>query len=291
MEQQLVERFNVIKRAYEIPDWAWPLNPSIPFIGEDYEPGKSLLIYASAENLTEYKTPEIADRFAREKSKTRLSTKDGIPKWFLGKDSWNRYRARYKQKGSTDDNFFPEVGIQPATDGGLLVGGLYISQKLGLPVEVEPRDFLEKIAISNWCKYTDFSCSKEDNAGNEKKPRNKDYAGKIQKLKESLLFTMNELSVLKPKVVLLPETIWEQKLIKVNMKIASPETRFLPAYQFNQQAANLPIMQGYEQAANDLEQSYNDPILDEWLNNIRRLSKFSAWKHLAKIEEAIRLYN
>ena len=47
MEKQLIRRFK--STFTTIPDWAWDFKPSIPLIGQQYKPGKGLLIYASAE--------------------------------------------------------------------------------------------------------------------------------------------------------------------------------------------------------------------------------------------------
>ena len=58
---ELFERF---KTHYTgPPPWAWPYRPSIPLIGEGYVPGKSLLVYASAENLSWMNDNRVPARF------------------------------------------------------------------------------------------------------------------------------------------------------------------------------------------------------------------------------------
>ena len=166
----LVNRFKAIFN--KPPKWAWQLKPSIPLIGEKYKPGKCLLVYASAENLS------------------WLNGEDP-PARFLGEKAYNRYRLCYEEQGRNTDDFFPDVGIQPANDGGLFAAGLFISQKTGLPTRARPRTFLENVAVSNWGKFS------------IKSKKNEDYIADVRKLTESLPYVISELAVLKPKVVVL----------------------------------------------------------------------------------------
>lgn len=132
MQKALIQRF---KDTYTGPPaWAWQFNPPIPLIGKDYKPGEGLLIYASTENLA-------------------YLNKEGTPPRFGNEDAWNRYRVVYEQEGRDSKNFFPNIGIQPVTDGGLFAAGLFVAGQCGLPQHSEPRSFLETIAVTNWCKF------------------------------------------------------------------------------------------------------------------------------------------
>ncbi len=91
-------------------------------------PGRGLLAYASAENLS-------------------WLNRQSPPARFTGADAWNRYRVRYEAIGRKSDEFFPDVGIQPVTNGGLFAAGLFVSERLGLPTCARPRTFLEMIEV------------------------------------------------------------------------------------------------------------------------------------------------
>lgn len=251
MEKQLIRRF---KNTFaEIPKWAWDFKPPIPLIGQQYKPGKSLLIYASAENLSWLHDTETPPRFSGEE------------------EAWNRYRIRYEQTGRRSDSFFPDVGIQPVSDGGLFAAGLFVSQKFGLPVRSKPRTFLEQIAVSNWCKFSIKSTT------------NRDYINDIKKLTESLPFVIGELALLQPKVVLVPKAIWKRPLLRAAMHGASPETLFLPVPQFNATVVNTHLKK-YDRPAAKLKRQHRSTPLAVWMDNLSRLNKNHAWRYLAMLE-------
>lgn len=105
----LVRRFS--NTFTQPPSWAWPFVPPIPFVGRNFQPGRGLLVYASAENLS-----WLYDQ--------------GVPSYFRGSDTWNRYRVQYESNGRRSQEFFPRVGVKPVTDGGLLVAALFVADRL-----------------------------------------------------------------------------------------------------------------------------------------------------------------
>jgi hypothetical protein len=52
--------------------WAWPFKPPVPLVGRNYKPGKGLLIYASAENLSWLSKTTAPERFRTEVWACRL---------------------------------------------------------------------------------------------------------------------------------------------------------------------------------------------------------------------------
>ncbi len=246
---ELVKRFKTIYT--QTPKWAWPFKPSIPLIGEKYKTGKGLLIYASAENLSWLNEHERPARF-------------------LGGKAWNRYRACYEEQGKGSDNFFPDVGIQPATDGGLFAAGLFIAQKTGLPTRSKPRPFLETIAVTNWCKFS------------LKRKTNLDYVANLRKLTESLAYVITELAVLQPKVALLPKSIWRHAVLRAALIGASPATRFIPAMQFNAQVVNMHLEQ-YDRMAGRLKRKLTETPLARWMERLSRINCRNAWRYLAML--------
>ena len=75
------------------PSWAYPLPPSIPFIGRNYGRWGGLLVYASAENLSHYRRkPESIPGFIKDDRKL------------------NRHRASYEEDPGA---FSPRVHMAP----------------------------------------------------------------------------------------------------------------------------------------------------------------------------------
>lgn len=171
IDVELQARF---QRLHESPPiWAWPFAPSCPLVGSDFKPGESLLVYASAENFTWMSRKEAPGRFKNDRA-------------------WNRYRECYEENGRVSGAFFPDVGIQPVTDGGLFAAALFVSERLGLPTADTPRAFLEHVAFTNWGKFT----VKPDSIA---PALNNDYAGVGGKLGASLAFAVTELAALQTK--------------------------------------------------------------------------------------------
>ena len=241
------------------PEWAWQFEPSCPFVGRDYTPGEGLLVFASAENFSSL-------------------ARKGVPSRFTDNRAWNRYRACFEEHrdGST---FFPNVGIQPVTDGGLFAAAWFVSQRLGLPVATEPREFLECVAFTNWGKFTVKPASKG-------KALNEDYAGNLDKLGDSLSFVVTELVVLQPKVVMVPQSIWKQRLLQATMRGASPFTRFLPVPQFNATVVNCALGR-FSEAAEKLRRKLAGTPIAEWMRNLYGFNEDNAWRYVALLDELL----
>ena len=237
------------------PDWAWAYPPPIPFVGREYELGKSLLIYASAENFAWVFKKPVPSRYTTERA-------------------WDRYRAAYEDEGRDSDAFFPIVGMAPIEKGGLLTAARFVAEKLGLPVRDEPRAFLETVAVTNWCKYV------------IKAEKNEDYVGDIEKLTESLPFVVTELAVLRPAVVLLPHRIWRARSLAAAMRGAAPRTQFLPAPQCNPRVAKDHL--GHCEAdAKSLRNSLQDTVLGDWVAHIQDFEGTGAWRYLGCLTELL----
>ena len=253
LAHDLIQRFQ--DTCTGIPKWAWPFKPSIPLVGKNYRPGRSLLIYASAENLTWANKKEIPERFTNE-------------------DSWNRYRVQYEEAGRCSTNFFPSLGIQPASDGGLFAAGWFVADKLGLEVQPTPRAFLETIALTNWCK---FSIRSENN---------RDYIGNIKLLTDSLPFVVGELAVLQPVVALVPKAIWKHPLLSAAMRGASPKTKFIPIMQFNATVVHCKL-ESFSTHTDQLQNQFTDTPLDKWMNHLRSMNHEYAWRYIAMLASMI----
>lgn len=254
MQTALIQRF---KDTFSgTPKWAWPFKPSIPLVGKNYKPGKGLLIYASAENLSWFNESTPPPRFS-------------------GNKAWNRYCVVYEQSGRCSNTFFPDVGIQPVTDGGLLAAGLFVAGKYGLPQCTKPRSFLETIAVSNWCKFSIKSAS------------NRDYIYDVKKLTASLPFVVGELVLLRPVVVLIPKPVWRHPILQAAMRGASPKSWFLSVPQFNSTVINCHLGK-YEHAARQLRERLTKTPLGRWMENLHRVNQANAWRYLALLDKAHR---
>ncbi len=254
LTNELIQRFKDTLNGTP-PEWAWPFKPSIPLVGENYKPGKGLLIYASAENLSWHN-----------------NKKDNpLHQFFTGDNVWNRYRVQYEMSGRHSKDFFPYVGIQPANDGGLLAAGLFTAIKYGLQQETEPRPFLEMIAVTNWCKFSIKSAG------------NKDYLRDTKKLTESLSYVVGELALLHPAVVLIPKAVWINPILKAAMIGASPRSLFLPVPQFNARVLNCHLNE-YENSVTGLKKQLREPPFAIWMENLCRPIKKHAWRYIAMLD-------
>jgi hypothetical protein len=233
------------------PGWAWPFVPSIPFVGDAYEPGKSMLIYASAENLN------------------WMIKKAGVPDRFTSSAAWDRYRQVYEDVGRDSDAFFPDVGIQPFTDGGLPCAGLFVASKMGLPKNELPRDFIETIAFTNWAKFSIKT-----------KKKNVDYISKQSKLNASLPLVLAELSILRPGVVLIPKAVWSLDFYAAAMQGVTPKTIFLPIPQFNATVVNTHLKK-YASVAEEMRERPPIESLGKWMDNLAGVNIGNAWRFIA----------
>lgn len=240
----------------DVPGWAWPFSPPVPLVGERYRPGRGLLIYASAENLSWLHDKPTPPRFTTD-------------------DAWNRYRVSYEQAGRDSGAFFPDVGIAPVNNGGLLAAGLFVAGRLGLPAPARPRAFLETVAVSNWCKFIVRSRT------------NRDYIADVPKLTCSPPYVVSELCVLRPAAVLIPQAVWRHPILRAAMRGASPWTTFLPVPQFNAQVVNIHLAK-HDRAAQALRRRLAGTPLAEWMAHLRTLREQHAWRYLAMLDAMLR---
>jgi len=271
LEAQLLPQFQGLfaRAGGQPPCWARRLDdgslipPVLPLVGRRYTCERGLLVYASAENL----------------SWMRRKASPGSPRWasfHSPERAWVRYRDQYENPCLQDDDpeSFPDVGIQPVSDGGLFCAALMLWTHLGYPQPESPRDLLEQIAVTNWGKFVVDS------------PNNKDYAGSPDKLCESLPYVKKELAVLRPRMVLLPKVVGEQPPLLKAMCEASPDTRFVRALQFNATVVNthLARLDGEGQL---VRSRYAGSLLASWVQRIRRINQANAWRYLAHLEKAL----
>jgi hypothetical protein len=253
LSSTLIETYKQIHSRDGVPSWAWNFPPSIPLIGKDFEPGKGLLIYGSAENLS-------------------WMNRKPIPPRFLNDHAWNRYRVVYEEEGR--GTFFPGVGIKPVSEGGLLSAGLYISERFGLPVSPNPHDFLEQTSVTNWSKFTIKSETNEDEV---KDPT---------KLARSLSYVVSELMVLRPAVATLPSAFWKNPLIHAAMTGASPHTCFIPLYQCGSRVINRHLKDRIGEAERCRRLS-KGTALEKWLMNIGKRIGIDPWRYIAHVAEIL----
>jgi hypothetical protein len=237
----------------EPPEWAWPYPPSIPLVGEAYKPGEGLLVYGSAENFS-------------------WMNRTVAPPWFEGAQAWDRYRVQYEALGRHSDDFFPYVGIQPVTDGGLFCVALLISLRYGLAAVETPRPLLEHICLSNVCKFT------------VRGRTNTDYAGHRPKLAASLPYVVQELQLLRPRCLFLPASTWKRPEVRRQIEAATPATTVVPALQCNPIPIHTRL--GAKAAAGEsLAKSLAHRPLPAWVKQSKRIRPEKLWNYLAHVDE------
>ena len=211
--EKLTDKYKEIFSAQENrPDWAVEksngegiVHPCIPFVGDNYRQTR-ILLYASAENLVHYHGYLDDDKLAV-----------------------NRYRSDFDN--SNRDKFFPDVHIQPINDGGLVNILGYVAMKLIPDFKFNtPRELLEGTSFANFGKFSIGGLSK-----------NKDYASDKRKVEQSLEYIRADLSVLQPKLLIMPSTIHNHANVKNMLRNEYPQIKVITIYQishFNIDAKN-----------------------------------------------------
>jgi hypothetical protein len=270
LEEELLSQFRAEfgRRDLPAPEWARtmpdgsPIPPAVPLVGPDYTPGQGLLIYAAAENLAWM---------------SRDST-SANPRWRSFRSAEVaplRYRHQYGDPDLQGEaQWYPDVGIAPVSNGGLLCAGLFVLGWHGRPLPTSPDEMLARIALTNWCK---FVVTADTNA---------DYVSDEARLSWSLPYVSLELALLRPAFVLLPHRVWAHAPLQREMVAASPETAFVPAPQFNATVVNVALRR-YEGRARALRDSNLTTPLGRWMSHIRGISKPNAWRYIACLEDVL----
>jgi len=258
LEAELLYQFRLAECSS--PSWARPYPPPIPLVGVAYAPGQGLMVYASAENLT-----------WMDRDKKRTS-----PRWesFCEDTAAVRYWHQYQNQDLQEGKFFPDVGMAPVNNGGLLCAAWLASYHCDGAAPSSPAELLRGIALANWCKLV----VDED--------RNVDYARDIAKLRFSLRFVEIELTALRPKIVIMPKTILRHGEIRETMQRASPRTRFVGLMQCNARAVNIHL-NDLDEDGQRLRRRYAETPLACWMTHVRRMKLNNAWRFLAHAEREL----
>lgn len=208
---------------------------SIPFVGKYYHQEKTkILLYASAENLSDYCC----------KGQDYLDCNDYAV---------NRHRNSFDSSVSKPDVFFPDVHIQPINDGCLAIVALYVYLKFQSIDKILPAEFLERISLANYCKYSIQP--------DPSKPKNQDYAGNPNYLSKSHAYVENDIKILKPDYIIMPKTIyWADRDFVDAVK---GDAKIIPIYQINARNINLRIKNYPRIALQELH-----PELMKWYENL-----------------------
>lgn len=227
---ELKEKYNnIFELDRNIPNWGVRkksidenIHPATPFVGKTYERTK-LLLYASAENLTYYEKNSNDKRF----------------------DDDNAAIIRRQLRSG---NYFPDIYISPVSDGSLLIVVAYILDKLNIKLNYStPFEFIENIAIDNFCKFSIKS---------QNKSKNKDYAADKEKLKFSYDYVRSDLEILKPNILILPKKIYDHIEVREIIKLTLPNCLVLPLYQINAGNINRIIAKKYKKKEkNDIQET------------------------------------
>lgn len=204
---------DIFKSKGNTPDWAYRkidsddlIHCSIPFVGKKYfEQPIKILVYASAENLSNY---------------------DG----HIDDDTKAIDRHRYTFEETKALRFFPNVHIQPFNNGALVLCAGYILSKLSDLDAVTPAEFLETIAFANYGKYT------IETGGS-----NFDYASDPEKLKESHEYIQADIETLQPDYIIMISQMYNGKgLQKSFIDNIKGHAKIIPIYQITPTTINNP---------------------------------------------------
>ena len=196
--------------------------PTIPFVGKNYaEQQKKILVYASAENLSDYCVGRATDR-----------------PW-LDEDNQaeNRHRKCFddqEMQKKQADPVIPRVHCGPMDSGLLLTAVMHIVSKLEV-MELDrltPREFCECICFGNYGKYskeTPNQLSKRKGMSKKEDTNNIDYAGNITLMNASRDFIKADVEILRPDYIILPSTMY--KAAKTFIDQIKGSATIIPIYQ------------------------------------------------------------
>ena len=250
VEAKLLSAYkNIFKSKNNNPAWAIHKSSSahseelihcpIPFVGNQYQKQDvKILLYASAENLSDYNSKQ---------------------KTYLDEDDFAivRHRKYFETTSEKSDCFYPNVHIQPINDGGLLIVAFYIFCKLHGIVMDMPCEFLERISVANYCKYT-------IQPPKEARQQNIDYPDNLKCLEESHEYIKSDIKILKPDYIILPKKIYQTDYKFINE--IKGNAKIIPIYQINAKTINFHICKKYPQM--DLEKL--DTIFRVWYEQLGR---------------------
>lgn len=200
----------------------------IPFVGKDYPTAPiKILLYASAENLCGYNGYLDCDDIALD-----------------------RHRRWFNESAARQDSFFPNVHIEPISDGCLATVAFYIYSKLAVAENISPSEFLERICFANYCKYTIQSAS------------NVDYASDPKKLAESREYIASDTAILCPDIIIMPRSIYKYE--KEFISGISGGAMIIPIFQINCRTINCQISKKYPKA----DASLLDGTVLDWYRHL-----------------------
>ena len=241
------------------PDWAYPLPPSIPFVGRGYAASAPrIAVFASAENLAHYECGRTP-----------------VPAFLAGEAAGNRHRLAL---ASRDPGFFPFVHIGPVDDGSLLCAALCALQVHvdGGPLPTSPIDLLERLAVANVGKFS----IRTDGAAN------RDYAGRAALLVASMPFFRADLDVLRPDILLLPRTMYRQRAVADVVRAAAPTALVLPIPQFNSRVVHTHLAK-HAARADALRERLRGTPLAAWTAQLRGYATDTPYRFFVEIEDVV----
>lgn len=239
-----------------VPPWAFDLAPTIPFVGKAYaRSAVRMAVYASAENLSHYvRRPELRPAFLQD---------DRV---------WNRHRAAFQTR---QNGFFRRVHIAPVSNGCLLCAALFVRRRLRIPSPRTLSGLLEELVAGNVGKFA------VDGATNT------DYAGTPRRLRASLSFLRMDLDVLKPKVLLLPRTMFRHPRLQAVVRDVVPGCLVLPVPQFNARVVNTHLRR-HERRAKELASELAGTQIARWTSQLQPRDAGNPYRYYAEIEEVLR---
>jgi len=254
LTQALLDRYRAI--GLTPPPWSWDFRPSIPFVGIHYEPG-GILVYASAENLSYY------ERNPEDK-----------PTYMTDERALDRHRAANVQASGA---FFSNIHIQPFNDGKLIIALQYYLAKHHQPKEIHrnPKRLLERIAAANFSKFS------------IKGEVDRDIAGNMNKLRESMAYVSADLEVLKPAVVIMPRSIFKHEPICEMIRRISPATKVIALPQFTPQVANIHLSHHAKSAAR-LCAALRGSMLQKWIDRVPGYKPGNFHRFLIELDQELK---
>lgn len=241
-EERLMGQYQSLYEKDKPDTTVWhETTPAIPFVGDQFgNDGRArVLVYGSAENLNWDYPRDMA--FSR------------------NREVFNQWKAKeFQGLAASVDHWFPWLHMTPVSDGSLLTAARYLVEVFGKTGFSEnPEAFIQQIAVGNYGKFS------------QKGKVNRDYANNPTLLRVSDPYVLADMEVLRPDVVVLPRTIFNNRFTPIlNGSKHKPE-HIWQIYQTNARAINVHIKRQLKKTG--LESSFErSGWQKEWLSHIKK---------------------
>ena len=112
---------------------------------------------------------------------------------------------------------------------------------------------------------------------------NRDYAGKMKYLRDSLKLFEADLEFLRPDTLVIPRTICQHSRVRRIVESAAHQAVVIPVPQFNPQVLNIHLRPREARAAG-LRREIRGSTLEMWIDRLKGFKREYVYRYLAELE-------